>query len=69
MSWISGFPFGTSSSVSGRVDTLDEWLNALLQPASLTELASLIGCGLLAWLLTRLLQRVMQGHEIGRAHV
>ena len=63
MSWPSVFPFGTSSSGSGKVDTLDEWLNALLQPASLTELAALVGCGLLAWLLTRLLQRVMHGHE------
>ena len=63
MSWISSLPFGSSSRGPSKVDTLDEWLAALLQPASLTELAALIGCGLLAWFLTRLLQRVMQGHE------
>ncbi len=60
---MSSFPFGSSSRVPSRVDTLDEWLAALLQPASLTELAALIGCGLLAWVLTRLFQRVMQGRE------
>ncbi len=45
---MSSFPFGSSSRVPSRVDTLDEWLAALLQPTSLTELAALIGCGLLA---------------------
>ena len=69
MSWISSLPFGSSSRGPSKVDTLDEWLAALLQPASLTELAALIGCGLLAWLLTRLLQRVMQGHEAGESSI
>ena len=75
MNWMPSFPFGSSSGVPSKVDTLDEWFAALLQPASLTELAALIGCGLLAWLLTRLLKALMhaqgrngpekQGQEVG----
>ena len=37
--------------------TLDEWTDALLQPASLTELATLVACVLLAWLVVRLIRR------------
>ena len=40
-----------------RATSLDEWFDALLQPTSLTELATLLACALLAWLLVRLIQR------------
>ena len=42
---------------AGRARTLDEWTDALIQPATLTELAVLLACVLLAWLLVRLAQR------------
>jgi small-conductance mechanosensitive channel len=37
--------------------TLDEWIDALLQPAALTELVTLVACVLLAWLVVRLVRR------------
>lgn len=37
--------------------TLDEWTDALIQPASLKEMAVLAACVLLAWLLVRSLRR------------
>ncbi|WP_228778493.1 MULTISPECIES: mechanosensitive ion channel family protein [unclassified Polaromonas] len=40
-----------------RIDTLDGWFAALAQPSSLTELATLIGCALLAWLVVRVAGR------------
>ncbi|MEO7886530.1 MAG: mechanosensitive ion channel domain-containing protein [Polaromonas sp.] len=40
-----------------RIDTLDGWFTALAQPSSLTELAALIACALLAWLVVRLAGR------------
>lgn len=36
-----------------RIETLDGWFAALAQPSSLTELAALTGCALLAWLIVR----------------
>ncbi len=40
-----------------RIETLDGWFAALAQPSSLTELAALIGCALLAWLIVRVAGR------------
>ena len=37
-----------------RIDTLDEWFDAFLRPTALTELAVLLACVLLAWLVVRL---------------
>ena len=47
--------FKASSAPPSRIDTLDEWFDALLHPAALTELAVLLACGMLAWLLVHLL--------------
>lgn len=40
---------------SPKITDLDSWFTALAQPASLMELGALLGCGLLAWLMTSLL--------------
>jgi small-conductance mechanosensitive channel len=40
-----------------RIDTLDGWFAALTQPSALTELAALIACALLAWLVVRVAGR------------
>jgi len=40
-----------------RIESLDEWLTALTQASALTELALLLVCGLLAWLVTRTASR------------
>lgn len=40
-----------------RFDSLDAWFAAFAQPTALTELAALIACVLLAWLLVRLAGR------------
>ena len=40
-----------------RIDNLDAWFAALTQPSALTELASLIACALLAWLVVRVASR------------
>ncbi|MES2413362.1 MAG: mechanosensitive ion channel domain-containing protein [Pseudomonadota bacterium] len=42
---------------AGKVTTLDEWLTAILQPSALIEIATLVACVLLAWLLVRLARR------------
>ncbi|MDI1238550.1 MAG: mechanosensitive ion channel [Polaromonas sp.] len=47
----------SSRAGSARIDTLDEWFAALAQPSALTELAALIACVLLAWLLVRVASR------------
>jgi small-conductance mechanosensitive channel len=41
-----------------RFESLDEWLAALTQPTALTELAAVVACALLAWLLVRTVSRV-----------
>ena len=41
-------------STPARITTLDEWFDAFLRPTALTELAALVVCVLLAWLVTRL---------------
>ncbi|WP_457278889.1 mechanosensitive ion channel family protein [Polaromonas sp. P5_D5] len=40
-----------------RIDALDDWFAALAQPTALTELAALISCALLAWLVVRMAGR------------
>ena len=50
-------PSGMASHPLAHVNTLDEWIDALVQPTSLVELATLIACILLTWLLVRLIQR------------
>lgn len=40
-----------------RIDSLENWFEAMTQPTALTELAALIGCILLAWLLVRVASR------------
>ncbi len=47
----------TAVRPAGKVNTLDEWFAALLQPGALIELATLVACVLLAWLLVRLAHR------------
>ena len=42
------------ASSQSKIDSLDEWLAALAKPTALTELAILVGCALLAWLVVRL---------------
>jgi small-conductance mechanosensitive channel len=44
---------------SARITDLDSWLTALAKPASLMELGALLGCGLLAWLLSSLVARAL----------
>ena len=41
------------SAAATRFDSLDAWLAALTQPTALTELAALVACVLLAWLVVR----------------
>lgn len=50
-------PVSSRAAASARIDTLDEWLAALAQPTALTELAALVACVLLAWLLVRVASR------------
>jgi len=40
-----------------RIDSLENWFEAMAQPTALTELAALVGCILLAWLLVRVASR------------
>jgi len=42
---------------AARIDSLDAWFAALTQASALTELASLIACALLAWLVVRVASR------------
>ena len=45
------------------LEDLDSWLRALTQPNALIEMASLVVCVLLAWLVARLLSRTQQGKD------
>jgi len=47
----------TRAASPARIDSLDAWFAALAQPTALTELAALIACVLLAWLLVRVASR------------
>lgn len=48
---------GSGSRANVRIDTLDEWFDALLRPSSLIEVAVLVACVLLAWLVVRVIRR------------
>jgi small-conductance mechanosensitive channel len=43
-----------------RFESLGEWVDALTQPTAWTELAAVVGCVLLAWLVVRAVSRVRQ---------
>jgi len=45
---------GTAAYPKRRIDSLDEWLTSLTQPTALLEIGVVLACGLLAWLLVRL---------------
>ena len=47
----------TTRSAPPRIDTLDGWFTALTQPTALKELAALVVCVLLAWLVVRVASR------------
>ncbi|MDP2255945.1 MAG: mechanosensitive ion channel [Polaromonas sp.] len=49
------------------IDSLDAWLAALARPTALTELAVLLACALLAWLVVRVASRTL--HVAGEAPV
>ena len=53
---------GAAVTLAGRpamhIESLDEWLAALSQPTALTELATVVVCALLAWLVVRTISRV-----------
>jgi len=42
---------------------LQEWFEALTHPSALMALGALLACGLLAWLLTRLVARAFEGRD------
>jgi small-conductance mechanosensitive channel len=45
------------SAPPARIDGLEDWFAALVQPSALTELAALVACVLLAWLVVRVASR------------
>ncbi|MDB5931018.1 MAG: MscS Mechanosensitive ion channel, partial [Polaromonas sp.] len=47
----------TPPVAASGLDSLDGWLAALSRPSALTELAALLACVLLAWLVARVLRR------------
>ena len=55
------------SAASAQITTLDEWFDAFLRPTALTELAALVICMVLAWLVVRLVGRTR--HEPDKTSV
>ena len=55
------------SKASAQITTLDEWFDAFLRPTALTELAALVICVMLAWLVVRLVGRTR--HEPDKTSV
>lgn len=53
----SGVALNLRSAPPARIDSLDAWFAALTQPTALTELAALVACALLAWLVVRMANR------------
>ena len=45
---------------ASRMEGLDDWFKALTQPSAMTELAALVACVLLAWLVARRLSRTQR---------
>lgn len=54
---------GSGARANVHVDSLDGWFDALLQPSSLIELAVLVACAMLAWLVVRLIRRASGGAD------
>ena len=48
---------GTAAYPKRRIDSLDEWLISLTQPSALIEIGVVVACGLMAWLVVRLVRR------------
>jgi small-conductance mechanosensitive channel len=48
---------GSAAYPKRRIDSLDEWLTSLTQPSALLEIGIVIACGLLAWLVVRLVRQ------------
>ena len=46
-----------------RFDSLDDWMTALARPSALKELAALVACALLAWLVVRAISRVRRVND------
>lgn len=59
---LSSF-FASNGPSDAPMDSLDGWLAALSQPAALVELAVLLACALLAWLLVRVASRTLRVPE------
>jgi small-conductance mechanosensitive channel len=55
----SVFSFTASAPATAPIDSLDAWLAALARPTALTELAVLLACALLAWLVVRVASRTL----------
>ncbi|MBK5205273.1 MAG: mechanosensitive ion channel [Polaromonas sp.] len=53
----SGAALSLRNAPPARIDSLDAWFAALTQPTALTELAALVACALLAWLVVRVASR------------
>jgi small-conductance mechanosensitive channel len=53
----SGTALNLRSAPPAHIDSLDAWFAALTQPTALTELAALVVCAMLAWLVVRLAGR------------
>jgi small-conductance mechanosensitive channel len=45
------------------ITNLEDWLNALTQTAALLELGTLLVCGVIAWLLARLVAKAFEGRD------
>ena len=50
---VMGRSLNAFAASPNRIDNFDEWLAALLRPTALAELAALLGCIAVAWLLVR----------------
>jgi small-conductance mechanosensitive channel len=56
-------PMNTGGTGLARFNGLDEWLAALTRPTALTELATVVACALLAWLVVRTVSRVRRAQD------
>ena len=60
LSSFFSFKAPASAPAALPIDSLDAWLAALARPTTLTELAVLLACALLAWLVVRLASRTLR---------
>ncbi|MDP3709764.1 MAG: mechanosensitive ion channel protein, partial [Polaromonas sp.] len=63
----SVFTSTASAPAAVPIDSLDAWLAALARPTALTELAVLLACALLSWLVVRVASRTL--HVDGEAPI